>query len=78
MQMQRHVAALPAAPASPYRFHKVAPLPNYAAPHRSTADAHAYLTALASDPALLAIMHRRQWAVGVLSEFAPSAGVCLS
>jgi len=74
VQMQRHVAGLPAAPASPFRFHRIAPLPHYAAPHRTTAEAHAYLAALAADPFLLAIMARRRWTVAVLSEFAPSLG----
>lgn len=71
---RQRLQALPAVSVGPYCFQSLRPLPGFSSPQPTTAEAHQYLHQISTDHAILAIMAKRRWTVGVLSEFAPSLG----
>ncbi|KAJ3569206.1 hypothetical protein NP233_g5201 [Leucocoprinus birnbaumii] len=63
----RSTGPSPSAPSSKYKFHCVAPLPHLPNP----ASAQKILDKLANDPAILHVMAKHEFSVGLLTELAP-------
>ncbi|KAJ3569210.1 hypothetical protein NP233_g5199 [Leucocoprinus birnbaumii] len=63
----RSTGPSPAAPSSKYKFHRVAPLPHPPNP----ASAQKILDKLANDPAILHVIAKHEFSVGLLTELAP-------
>ena len=61
------ISTLSTPSSSPYKFHNIAPLAHLPSP----STAHSLLSKLASDPAIVHVMHKHQFAVGTLTELAP-------